>query len=143
MGKRSRELKERREQRERIQRGDEQHFAAPALRNPIARKAVVIASHGAVVQRLKEASLGEQIEVLGSVSPSKVGGVIMRKAPAETDRGIRNFQKQGKKVTVGGLLEEVRTTPGFLTMCENAGVTYTWFERLARERMRAHGIMED
>ena len=131
MGKASRRKKERRE------------VAKSGLGNPIARKAVAIASRGAVIDELKKATTEEQIEVLGSVSPSKVGKALMRKAPREMDKGIRNLQKTDKKVTVKELCREIRETPSFLRMSEQAGVTYAWYENLAAERMKSHGIMED
>jgi len=106
----------------------------------VSRKAVAIASRGAVVRELKQASTSDQIEVLNTtVSPSKLGKAIMSKAPKEMDKGIREFQKRGKKITVSSLLEEVRTTAGFLEMCERAGVSYKWFEELAKERIKALG----
>ncbi len=108
------------------------------LGNPIARKAVQVASRGAVISELQKASTSEQLEVLSSISPSKVGKTIMAKAPKEMDKGIRDFIRQGKGLTVDRLLEEVRATPGFLAMCENAGVPYQWFEKLAEERIKAY-----
>ncbi len=136
MGKRDRERVER------LQRGEEESISVRGLNNPLARTAVKLASRRGVVRELTKATTDQQIEVLGSTSPSKVGRAIMRKAPGEMDRGIRKSQNQSRKVTVAGLLTEVRTTPGFLSMCENAGVSYAWFERLARERMKKHGITE-
>lgn len=106
----------------------------------VPRKAVAIASRGAVVRELQRASTPDQIATLNAtVSPSKLGNAIMRKAPKEMVKGIREFQKRGKKITVSSLLEEVRTTAGFLEMCERAGVSYKWFEELAKERIEALG----
>jgi hypothetical protein len=134
MGKRDRE------RIERIERGEEQPISTQrGLNNPIARTAVKLASRGKVIETLSAASTEEQIEVLGSISPTKVGKAIMRKAPKEMDAGIAKFRKLGKKITVDALLEEVRTTPGFLVMCESAGVPYSWFEELAQERMKVRG----
>ena len=131
MGKASRRKKERRE------------AMKSGLGNPIARKAVAIASRGAVIDELKKATTEEQIEVLGSVSPSKVGKALIQKAPREMDKSIRNLQKTGKKVTVKELCREIRETPSFLNMSEQAGVSYAWYEELAKERMKKHGIVED
>ncbi len=119
---------------------EHRRLAALGLSNPVARKAVAVASRDAVISELKKASTEEQIEVLASVSPSKVGKAIMRKAPAEMDKGIKELQKKDVPVTVDNLCAEIRSTPGFLVMCENAGLSLEWFESLAKERMKAHGL---
>ena len=119
---------------------EHRRLAALGLSNPVARKAVAVASRDAVISELKKASTEEQIEVLASVSPSKVGKAIMRKAPAEMDKGIKELQKKDVPVTVENLCAEIKSTPGFLTMCEQAGLSLEWFESLAKERMEAHGL---
>ena len=132
-----------RERIERIRHGEEQSIAAQILSNPTVRRTVAVASKGAVLRELRNASTEEQIGVLGSISPSKVGRAIMKNAAKEIDEGIQTFLRQGRKVTVDGLLEEARNTPGFLDMCAGTGVSYKWFEELARERMVEHGIHEE
>jgi len=132
-----------RERVERIERGMEKPISVKGLNNPVARTAVKLASRKGVVDKLTRATTSQQIEVLGGISPTKVGRAIMRKAPGEMDRGIRRFRDRGRQITVALLLTEVRTTPGFLAMCENAGVSYAWFEQLARERMKKHSIAEE
>ena len=67
--------------------------AAAGLSNPIVRKATALATHNKVVKELQSASTEEQLEVLGSISPSKVGKAIMKKAPGQMDKGIRKLQK--------------------------------------------------
>ena len=119
---------------------EHRRLAALGLSNPVARKAVAVASRDAVISELKKASTEEQIEVLASVSPSKVGKAIMRKAPAEMDKGIKELQKKDVPVTVENLCAEIKSTPGFLTMCEQAGLSLEWFESLAKERMEAHRL---
>ena len=119
---------------------EHRRLAAMGLSNPVARKAVAVASRDAVISELKKASTEEQIEVLASVSPSKVGKAIMRKAPAEMDKGIKELQKKDVPVTVENLCAEIKSTPGFLTMCEQAGLSLEWFESLAKERMEAHRL---
>jgi len=119
---------------------EHRRLAALGLSNPVARKAVAVASRDAVISELKKASTEEQIEVLASVSPSKVGKAIMRKAPAEMDKGIKELQKKDVPVTVDNLCAEIKSTPGFLTMCEQAGLSLEWFESLAKERMEAHRL---
>lgn len=110
------------------------------LDSPLARTAVKIAARGGVVSKLQAASTEDQIETLGAtVSASKLGKALMRKAPGEMDKGIKAFRKLGKPVTVKNLLQDVRTTPGFLKMSEDAGVPYEWYENLAKERMMALG----
>lgn len=131
MGKRDRE------RIERIRKGLEQ---------PIARKAVAIASRSGVIRELSKGTTVDQVDRLntlvgeGVLPSSKLGKAIMDKAPREMDKGIKKLQKQNKKVTVDALLYEVKTTPGFLKMCQNAGISLEWFEKLARERMEAHRL---
>src|SRR3972149_3242574 len=110
-----------RERRERIRAGTETSIAAGVLDNLVARKAVALASRGTVIAELQKAETSEQIDVLSSISPSKVGKAIRRKAPSEMDKGIRTLQKQGKLVTINALCAEIKSTPGFLAMCEQAG----------------------
>lgn len=125
----------------RIEAGKEQSIAVKAaLNNPVTRTLVAAASRKQVSAELGKASLTEQIEVLNSITPNRVGRAIMKKAPREIDKGIQRFLKQGQDVTIDSLLEEVRTAPGFLSMCERAGVTYAWFEQLARERIQASSL---
>ena len=120
-----------REHRERVIAG---------LENPIARKAVAVAARGSVIQTLQQASTDEQIDVLSQAAartrPSKVRDALMRNAPREMDKAIRDFLKQGKPVTVETLTEEARNTPTFVAMCSQVGLEMSWFEELARERMK-------
>jgi hypothetical protein len=76
----------------------------------------------------------------GDIPGGKLAQAIMGKAPKEMDKAIKEFKKQGKEITVDSLCTEIKSTPGFLQMCNNAGLTLEWFEELARERMKAHGI---
>jgi hypothetical protein len=114
------------------------------LNNPVVRKAIAFASRGAVISELRKAETSDQIDVLNgqvaSTHPDKLRKAIAGKAPGEMDKGIRKLQKEGKDVTVDTLCAEVRTTPGFLAMCERVGLDLDWFERLAKERMEAHGL---
>ena len=128
MGRASNRKKQRRE------------LAAKGLSNPIIRKAVAISARGKVVNELQKATTDEQIEVLSSISPSKVGKALIKKAPKEMDKGIKELQKQGKRVTAEELCREIRETPSFLQMSEEAGVPYKWYEELAKQRMEAHKI---
>ncbi len=124
VGKASRGKRERREN------------LASGLNNPIARTTVKIASRSAVLRELSQASTEDQIEVLSRISLTKVGKALMKKAPNEMDKGIRRLQKEGKKVTVKELCREIRESPAFLKMSENAGVPYRWYEELAKERIK-------
>jgi hypothetical protein len=118
---------------------------APAVHKitALARKAIAIGSRGAIVKKLSKGSATDQIEKLnemigtGNLSGSRLRRALMSKAPREMDKAIRNFRKQGKEISVDSLCHEVKTTPGFLEMCENAGLSLEWFENLARERMEA------
>ena len=110
----------------------------------LARKAIALRSHGAAVKELSRGSTTDQIEKLsellgtGNLPDSKLKRALMDKAPKEMDKAIRNFRKQGKEISVDSLCYEVKTTPGFLKMCENAGLSLEWFENLAKERMEAN-----
>ena len=115
------------------------------LDNPLTRGAVALASRGKVIDELRQASTEDQIEALNgtvaSARPDKLRKAIMRKAPKEMDRGIEKLLKYGDgTVTVEKLLAEVRSTPGFLGMCERVGVTLEWFKELAKERMEMYGL---
>lgn len=128
----------------RIRAGLEKPISAKALNSHVARKAVAFASRGAVVQELRKAGTSDQIDVLNSrvasSHPDKLRKAITDKASKEMDKGIRRLQKEGKVVSVDALCSEIRTTPGFLTMCERVGLNLAWFEKLAKERMEAHGL---
>ena len=130
-----------RERIARIDAGLEKSVSAKALDNPIARKAVALASHSAVIDELRKASTSDQIDVLNSrvasSRPDKLRKAIASKAPAEMDKGIRKLQKEGKDITIDALCAEIKTTPGFLSMCEQVGLDLAWFEKLAKERMEA------
>ena len=114
------------------------------LNNPLARGAVAVASRGKVIDELNRASTQDQIEALnGTVAakrPDKLRSALESKAPSEMDKAIRKFQKDGVVVTVDTLTAEIRSTPGFLSMCERVGLTLEWFEQLAKKRMEAHGL---
>ena len=133
-----------RERIQRIQAGLEKPISAKMLANPVARKAIAFASRGAVIDELRKAETSDQIDVLSSQiassRPDKLRKAIASKAPREMDKGIRELQKEGKTVSVAALCAEVRSTPGFLPMCEHVGLDLVWFERLAKERMEAHGL---
>jgi hypothetical protein len=136
-----------RERIERLEQGKEKSIASQNLSNPIARKAVAIASRGDVIRTLKQATTAEQIETLSSTvaaqRPNKLRRALMKKAPAEMDKAIRIFQKQGRPVTVASLTAEAKSTPSFVAMCEQVGLEMSWFDNLARERMKTHGITEE
>ena len=139
MGKRDRE------RIERIQRGEEKSIAAQILSNPISRRAAAFASRRSVIKTLEQASTEEQIETLSTVAgqkPDKLRQALMQNAPKEMDKAIRKFQKKGKPITVESLTEEARNTPSFVAMCKKIGLEMSWFDELARERMKAHGIGE-
>ena len=56
------------------------------------------------------------------------------------DKGIKRLQREGKVVSIDALCSEIKTTPGFLAMCERVGLNLAWFEKLAKERMEANGL---
>lgn len=133
-----------RERIARIEAGQEEPISAKVLDSPIARKAIAFASHGAVINELRKAETSDQIDVLNSrvasSQPSKLKKAIAGKAPVEMDKGIKKLQKEGKIVSVDTLCAEIKTTPGFLGMCERVGLDLAWFEKLAKERMEANGL---
>lgn len=116
------------------------------LNNPVARGAIALASRGKVIDELSRASTEDQIHVLdsqvASARPDNLRQTIISKSGKEMDKAIVRFQKQGKSVTVDSLTAEIRSTPSFLKMCEKVGVTLGWFENLAKERIKKHGIVE-
>lgn len=128
MGRASNKKKQRRE------------LVAKGLSNPVVRKAVALSSRGKVVSELQKANIEEQVEVLNTISPSKLGKALIQKAPSEMDKGIRKLQKESREITVNELCREIRETPSFLQMSEQAGVPYSWYEELAKQRIEAFGI---
>ena len=128
----------------RIKAGLEKPISVKALGNPVARKAIAFASRGAVVDDLRKADTSDQIDVLNSQvassRPDKLRKTIVSKAPKEMDKGIKKLQREGRVVTVDALCTEIKTTPGFLAMCEQVDLSLLWFEKLAKERMEAHGL---
>ena len=128
----------------RIQAGEEEPISAKALDNPVARKAIAFASRGAVINELRKAETSDQIDVLNSQvassRPDKLRKAITSKAPKEMDEGIKKLQKEGKPISVDALCAEIKSTPGFLSMCKRVGLELAWFEKLAKERMEVHGL---
>jgi len=114
----------------------------------VGRKALGMVSRKGVVDQLTSGTTEEvvrnadELVTTGTVGDRAMKDAIMKKAPREMDKGIRKFQKGGKEITVDALCHEVKTTPGFLEMCERVGLPLEWFENLARERMAAKGIEE-
>ena len=138
-----------RERVQRIQAGEEESIADRVRRmadNPIGRRILKRASHKGVVEELSKGDVTDQVHGLdsmvgtGELPGGELAHAIKSKAPKEMDKAIRKFRKQGKEITVENLCAEIKSTPGFLTMCNNVGITLEWFEDLAREQMKSHGI---
>ncbi len=129
-----------RERVEQIRAGLEQPISA------LAREAAAFAGRGRVVVELSKGSVADQIDRLdelvsrGVLPADKLRGAVMRKAPEEMDKAIKKFRREGKEITVDSLLAEVRSESRFLKMCEQVGLTYEWFEKLAKERMEVSGV---
>lgn len=108
------------------------------------RKATAVAAHHDVVRTLQESSTEDQIEALdrtvGRDKPNRLHDALMQKAPAEMDRAIRKFKREGRPITVETLTEEARNTPSFVSMCRNVGLEISWFEELAKKRMEKAGL---
>jgi hypothetical protein len=149
MGRRDRERKAR------IERGEEKSIsqqaretAAKLASNPLGRRILRRTAHKGVVEELSQGTTVDQIQRLdgmagaGEIPTGAIGKAIKKKAPGEMDKGIKKLKKEGKPVTVDTLCAEIKSTPGFLDMCNREGITLEWFENLARERMKAHGIEE-
>lgn len=133
-----------RERIERIMAGKEKPFRH--LNNPVARKAVALASRSDVIKTLEQASTEDQLDALNRTvagqRPDKLKQALMKKTPKEMDKAIYDFLKNGKAVNVATLTEEIRNTPDFLALCSRVGLELSWFEQLARDRMKIHGIVE-
>lgn len=105
-----------------------------------------LASRKGVIAELSKGDTIEQVDRLdslvgtGNLPGGKLKAAIMSKAPKEMDKAIKKFQKQGKEITVDLLCSEVKTTPGFLPMCEGVGLSLEWFEDLAKQRMEVHKL---
>ena len=116
--------------------------------NPIGRQILKQASHKDVVEELSKGNVTEQMGKLdsmtgtGELPKGKLAQAIKKKAPKEMDKAIKKFKEQGKEITVDSLCAEIKSTPGFLQMCNNAGITLEWFENLAQERMKANGVTQ-
>jgi len=142
-----------RERRERVAAGlepsrAEMERAKRMAGNPIGRQLLKIASRKGVVEELSKGDVTDQVHRLDSMAGTgelpggKLAKAIKDKAPKEMDKAIKKFRKQGKEVTVESLCAEVKSTPGFLQVCNNVGVTLEWFEDLARQRMEANGVTQ-
>ena len=145
MGRRDRERKQR------IQAGEEESIAGRVRRlagNPIGRQILKRASHKGVVEELSKGDVTDQVHRLDSMAGTgelpggELARTIKSKAPKEMDKAIKKFKKQGKEITVESLCTDIKSTPGFLQMCNNVGITLEWFEDLARERMKASGVTQ-
>jgi len=138
-----------RERIARIEKGEEEPIAMQHAKrlvgNPIGRQILRQASRQGVVEELSKGDVTDQIARLdslqgtGELPGGKLANAIKKKAPGEMDKAIAKFKKQGKEITVDSLCAEIKTTPGFLQMCNNVGITLNWFEELARQRMEANG----
>ena len=140
-----------RERIQRVQAGEEESIADRVRRlasNPIGRRILKKASHKGVVEELSKGDVTDQVHRLDSLSGTgelpegKLAKAIRDKAPKEMDKAIKKFKKQGKEITVESLCAEIKSTPGFLDMCNNVGIAIEWFEDLARERMKASGVTQ-
>ncbi len=130
-----------RERIERIRAGLETPIAGR-----VAKRILSVASRRGVREELSKGTVSEQTNRLnqlvgeGVLPESNLKTALMRKAPKEMDKAIKNYKKKGKEITVDSLLVEVRLDSGFLKMCANVGLDYNWFEKLAKERMEAYGL---
>lgn len=139
-----------RERIARIEAGQEESIASKVKKglvdNPLSRRAIAVASRKVVIEELSKGSTEDQVGKLntlvgaGNLSKGKLKEAIMKKAPEEMDKAIKNFKKVGKPVTVDSLCAEVRSDTSFLNMCNQVGLELSWFENLAKERMEANGL---
>jgi len=140
-----------RERIQRLQAGEEESIADRVRRlasNPIGRRILKRASHKGVVEELSKGDVTDQVHRLdsmagtGELPEGKLAKAIRDKAPKEMDKAIKKFRKKGEEITVDSLCAEIKSTPGFLQMCNNVGITLEWFEDLARERMKVNGVTQ-
>jgi len=140
-----------RERVQRIQAGEEESIAGRVGRpasNPIGRGILRRASHKGVVEELSKRDVTDQVHRLDSMAGTgelpggELAKAIKDKAPKEMDKAIKKFRKQGEEITAESLCAEIKSTPGFLQMCNNVGITLGWFKDLARERMETNGVMQ-
>ena len=137
-----------RERITRINAGQEEPIARvrKVAGNLAGRKILAVTSRKGVIAELSKGSTTEQVGRLddlvgtGNLPERKLKDAIMRKAPKEMDKVIRKFRGKGKEITVDSLCTEVKSTPGFLVMCEKVGLNLEWFEKLATDRMKANGV---
>jgi hypothetical protein len=138
-----------RERVERIKSGQEEPFSPgvqKALDNPISRKIVATASRQRVISEMTKGSTQDVVSnldemvVTGNLASRKLKESLMRNAPKQMDKAIRDFQKQGKDVSVESLCYEAKNTPEFVNMCARVGLEMSWFEDLAKERMEVNGL---
>ena len=132
-----------------MQAGEEESIADRVRRlasNPIGRRILKKASHKGVVEELSKGDVTDQVHRLdslagtGELPEGKLAKAIRDKAPKEMDKAIKKFRKKGEEITVDSLCAEIKSTPGFLQMCNNVGITLEWFEDLAKERMEANVV---
>lgn len=138
-----------RERRERIVGGDESlrvsQQVSRIVSNRLGSRIFRRMARSKVVSYLQGNSTEEAIDNLATLAAEDSGkatavrDAILAKAPAEMDKGIDKCRRRGIEVTVDNLLSEVRSTPGFLSMCASVGISEQYFINLAKERMGGKG----
>jgi hypothetical protein len=115
------------------------------LNNPVTRGAVSLVSRKGVINELSQGDSSHNLQELvgtGTLKRDRLSAAIKSKAPAEMDKAIKNFKKQGKVISVASLTEEARNDKSFMGMCADVGLNIEWFENLAKERLVKYGIVE-
>jgi hypothetical protein len=115
------------------------------LNNPVTRGAVSLVYRKGVINELSQGDSSHNLQELvgtGTLKRDRLSAAIKSKAPAEMDKAIKNFKKQGKVISVASLTEEARNDKSFMAMCADVGLAIEWFENLAKERMLKFGIVE-
>jgi hypothetical protein len=115
------------------------------LNNPITRGAISLVSRKGVINELSQGDSSAHLQELvgtGTLKRDRLSAALKSKAPAEMDKAIKQFKKQGKVISVATLTEEARNDKSFINMCASAGIEINWFENLAKERMAKFGIVE-
>ena len=67
---------------------------------------------------------------------------FVRDVPGEMAKGIAKYKLMGKAVTVDSLLEEAKTTPGFMSACSRIGLDLAWFEAQATKAIKEYDDKE-
>lgn len=113
-----------------------QKMAAKVLKRKNSKVAMAVKSH--VVRHIQAQETSKQYDYLnasldtGRLKPEKLKKTFMGKAPKEMRKGAVTLHKSGKKVTVDGLMAEIRGDKGLLNLLKRIDLPVKYFEELAQ-----------